>query len=48
VGGSGGPAAATEAADFSSAAVYIAESTIVISAIFVFFKKTSKKIVKNP
>ncbi len=48
VGGSGGPAAKTEAADFSSPAVYIAEPITVISFIFVFFLKTSKKIVKNP
>jgi hypothetical protein len=45
VGGSGGPAAATEAADFSSLAVYIAEQITVISVIFVFFlKKPEKKL----
>ncbi len=48
MGDSGGPAAATGAADFSSAAVYVAESTTAISAIFVFFFNPVKKIVKNP
>jgi hypothetical protein len=49
VGGSGEPAAATGAADFSSAAVYVAESTIAISAILVFFFCIiSKKNCKKP
>ncbi len=49
MGGSGEPAAATGAAVFSSAAVYVAEPTIAISAVFVFFlyNPVKKNLSKN-